>query len=253
MRNLVVNKILYISIALFMFGTNSLFAKNAQKEALYDAEIIKVISQDLVKNYFYIQQGIQVPSARKGLKQNILELESTIKHLQDKVTNSESKRITEFMMFSMDELKATIRETFNVENGGLVLDYTEALLEGSESIVNRNKGKKESMLDVIAEMEFLLERASKYYIAFRAGYTDDINVAQAKEAVRKFETLLVKVKKESYPPALAKGPVKKISKYWPVSRSFYMGIKKSELPTIVFISTKHMKKALSKLLVHHKK
>ena len=165
----------------------------------------------------------------------------------------ETLSIIEFMFFSVDELKSTMKESFNAENGGLVLDYTETLLEGSESIANHNKGKKPTMLDTVEEMEFLLERASKYYIAFRAGYTDEINIVQATKAVEKFETLLHKVQSHSYPNPLTKGPVKKLSKYWPVSKSFYLGIKKSELPTIVFISTKHMKKALDELVEHHKK
>jgi len=225
----------------------------AKTDVLLQAKTIKTISQDLAKNYFYMEQGIQTTSAKKGLKANILALDESIRKLQLGAKEEETKQIIEFMFFSVDELKSTMREALNAENGGLVLDYTETLLEGAENIASHNKGKTESMLDIVEEMKFLIERASKYYIVFRAGYTDEINIRQAKSAVEKFDTLLKKVQAHTYPGPITSGPVKKLTKYWPVSKKFYLGIKKSELPTIVFISTKHMKKALDKLIVHHKK
>jgi len=210
-------------------GSTSLVASS---EVLLQAETIKTISQDLAKNYFYIEQGIQTSSAKKGLKKNILTLDESIRKLQLGSKREDVKMIVEFMFFSVDELKATMTESVSAENGGLVLDYTETLLEGSESIIKNNKSKTESMLDVIEEMKFLIERASKYYIAFRAGYTDAINIKQAKLAVEKFDVLLNKVQAHAYPGPITKGPVKKLSKYWPVSKNFYLGIKKSDLPTL---------------------
>jgi len=253
MKTFINKKLLYTSLACFFFSGTQVHAKGQTSDVLLHAETIKTISQDLAKNYFYIQQGIQTSSAKKGLKKDIITLDDTIRKLQMSATSENTKGIVEFMFFSVDELKSTIKETFSAENGGLILDYTETLLEGSESIAKHNKGKEESMLGVIEEMQFLLERASKYYIAFRAGYTDAINVTQAKMAVEKFEILLGKVQAHTYPGPITTGPIKKLSKYWPVSKNFYLGIKKSELPTIVFISTKHMKRALDKLVEHHKK
>jgi len=250
MKRFNAKKLLGIGAAFLVLGSANLYAK---EDVLLHAETIKTISQDLAKNYFYIQQGIQASSAKSGLKQDMLSLDNTIRKLQTSAKDPQTKQIVEFMFFSVDELKLIMKEKFNAENGGLILDYTETLLEGSETIHKHNKHKTETMLDTVEEMEFLLERASKYYIAFRAGYTDEINVQQAKLAVEKFDTLLKKVQSYTYPGPITNGPVKKLSKYWPVSKSFYLGIKKSELPTIVFISTKHMKSALDKLITYHKK
>jgi len=253
MKTVIYKKLLYTGVAYLLLGSTNILAKASAHETLLHAETIKTISQDLAKNYFYIQQGIQTSSAKKGLKKDIIALDDTIRKLQMGAANANTKGIVEFMFFSVDELKSTIKENFSAENGGLVLDYTETLLEGSESIAKHNTGKTKSMLGVVEEMQFLLERATKYYIAFRAGYTDAVNVTQAKMAVEKFETLLAKVEAHTYPGPITTGPIKKLSKYWPVSKNFYLGIKKSELPTIVFISTKHMKSALDKLVEYHKK
>jgi len=239
-----------IVLTVVLAGT-SLCAKEAVANPLVDAEKLRTLSQDIAKDYFYVEQGIQASSAKAGLKNDLLALGTTIEKLKKEVKDPEAKRVVEFMSFSQEELQDTIKEGYSAENGGLVLDYTETLLEGSENIINQDKSKVESMEDVINEMEFLLERASKYYIAFRAGYTDDSNVIQAQNAVKKFGILLKRIQEYNYPDEIKNGPVKKLLKYWPVSKDFYLGIKKSDLPTIVFISTKHMKRALDKLAKYH--
>ena len=239
-----------IVLTVVLAGT-SLCAKEAVANPLIDAEKLRTLSQDIAKDYFYVEQGIQASSAKTGLKNDLLALGSTINKLKKEAKDPEAKKIVEFMTFSQEELQDTIKDGYNQENGGLVLDYTETLLEGSENIINQDRSKVESMEDVINEMEFLLSRASKYYIAFRAGYTDDSNVVQAQNAVKQFDVLLKRVEGYKYPDEIKNGPVKKLLKYWPVSKDFYMGIKKSDLPTIVFISTKHMKSALDKLAKYH--
>ncbi len=247
-----IGKQLLVATTLSIVSSLNLFGATAQGEILLNAQLIKATSQDLAKNYFYIEQGIQTSSAKKELKKDIIMLDDSIHKLQVKVKDNEAKQIVEFMFFSVDELKSTIKNAFNAENGGLILDYTETLYEGSAAIAKRNIGKGTSMLDTVTEMDFLLQRASKYYIAFRAGYTDQVNIMQAQMAVERFEQLLKKVQSKSYPGPITNGPIKKLSKYWPVSKSFYLGIKKSELPTIVFISTKHMQKALAELIKYYK-
>jgi len=225
----------------------------ATNPIVVDAERVKTLSQDIAKNYFYITQGIQISSAKKGLKEDILKLDETLNRLKEQSKGTPSERIVEFMFFSVDELKSTLKEEYNAENGGLVLDYTETLLEGSESISSHNKGKEESLLDTLEEMEFLLERASKYYIAFKAGYTDDSNLKQARMAIEAFDKLLKKLNEANLPEELKSGPLKKLNRYWPASKEFYLGVKQNELPTIVFISTKHMMKSLEKLISYEKK
>lgn len=225
----------------------SIQAKETAKNALLEAQQIRTISQDIAKNYFYIEQGIQASSAKRGFKNDMLTLNAVLAKLKKNSKNPEVQGIVEFMGMSLEELTELAKEKYNEENGGMVLDYTETLLEGSENIVNADKSKVESQLDVVEEMQFLLERASKYYIAFRAGYTDASNIIQADRAVKQFGILLKRLETFNYPDEIKNGPLKKLLKYWPVSKDFYLGIKKSDLPTIVFISTKHMKSALDKI------
>jgi len=251
MKNYLTKKALVVASGLVL--SSGLYAQEAKNSALIYAETIKTLSQDIAKNYFYVAKDIQVSSAKKGLKKDIIVLDDTLKKLQASSKDKTTQRVVEFMLFSVDELKSTLKDEYNAENGGMVLDYTETLLEGSESIINHHKGKDTTVLDELEEMEFLLERASKYYIAFAAGYTDDSNLKQAKLAVEKFDTLLNKINNANFPANIKNGPLKKLNKYWPVSKDFYLGLKQNELPTIVFISTKHMMKSLEKMIAYEEK
>ena len=234
-----------------MMGTSGLWGARLDPVVL-SAKLIQVTSQDMAKNYFYIEQGIEVSSAKREIKKNIIAMDDAIRKLQLNVKEDGTKKIVDFMFFSMDELKALMKKSYNAENGGLVLDYTEALYEGSGTVVKKSAVMLAPPLKNLTTMALLLERASKFYIAFRAGYTDAINVEQAKAAVEAFQNNLDKVLTYPFPGSLTNGPIKKLSKYWPVSKSFYLGIKKSELPTIVFISTKHMKSAIREIIDFYK-
>ena len=230
-------------------GATQAIATEHGTSALENAEAIKIVSQSIPKDYFYIEQNIQASSAKKLLRQDLLRMDNALSAMKKNPPNEESKNLVEFMLLSVDELKSTLNEPYNAGNGGLVLDYTETLLEGSENIAKHARKKVSgTVFDKLEEMKFLLARIAKYYIAFRAGYTDDINVQQSRMAVDKFESLLKEVKKTKFTSPKAQAALKTLVKYWPASKSFYLGIKQSELPTIVFISTKYMEKALDTLI-----
>ena len=118
-----------IVLTVVLAGT-SLCAKEAVANPLNDAEKLRTLSQDIAKDYFYVEQGIQASSAKVGLKNDLLALGTTIEKLKKEVKDPEAKRVVEFMSFSQEELQDTIKEGYSAENGGLVLDYTETLLEG---------------------------------------------------------------------------------------------------------------------------
>ena len=222
--------------------------------AKINARILSVRSQIIAKDYFYIQQKLEITSAKRDLKKNVLLMSEALRRLQSAIKDPEKQKVVDFMMMSLDELKSTLKKDFNQENGGLIMDYTDAILEGAQSFsAFPSMANAKDMFAVTALMKFNLIRASKYYIAFRAGYNDPLTVEEAKKAVNAFSTLLAKVQNYNYPSHLANGPVKKLSKYWPASKSFYLGLEKNALPTIVFISTKHMLGAINQLIAFHKK
>ncbi|SFV59726.1 Nitric oxide-responding transcriptional regulator Dnr (Crp/Fnr family) [hydrothermal vent metagenome] len=256
MRQSKVIKLFYIIIVLFGFIVANATDKN-RDIIIQNTENIKIISQSIAKNYFYINQGIQISSAKRGLKRDIVNMDKSIKAIQKVAKAKNIKNLIEFALFSSEELKDILAQPYSTENGGLILDYTESLLESSDNMLKhsipKDIDKETKMLLMVVDMKYLLARAAKYYIAFSAGFTDDVNVAQANIAVDEFGVSLKKVEEYKYPKSISKRVIRKLTRYWPSSQSFYRGIKKSELPTIIFISTKHMERSINKLIVYHQK
>jgi len=257
MRQVTTIKLFYIVVLSLLFSMSSLQAENKSHKIIENAENIKIISQSLAKNYFYIHQGIQISSAKRGLKNDVMRMDKSIKNIQEIAKDKQTEDLIEFASFSAEELKEILQESYSPENGGLILDYTESLLESSDTILKyhlaKNPNKETEMLLMVVDMKYLLARAAKYYIAFSAGFTDAVNVAQANKAVDDFGLLLKKVQAYNYPKDVSKKVIRKLARYWPSSQSFYRGIKKSELPTIIFISTKHMERSINKLIEYHEK
>lgn len=244
---------LLLFASLFYSGLSG--AANRQDlQQLQAAEKIQIVSQQIPKAYFYLHQGIRVEQAKKDLKNGMKALKRNIKILS-KTRDKEQLGMVEFMSYTQDEMKSTMIRPFNKERGALMLDYGEVLLEGAESLVAKHIHKndqQEEMLVVTEQMSFLLERATKYYIAFRAGFTDENNVKQLQRAIAKFESHLKRVSAYKYPDSLS-AEVTKLTEYWPRAKSFYLGITKKNLPLIVFITTQHLEKSIKVLENHHQK
>ena len=88
--------------------------------------------------------------------------------------DEEEKNVLMFISFTRDEMASVLRQPYSDENGAMMLDFSESLLEGAELIARKHTYKKDSeegMLDVVEHMGFLLERITKYYISHKAGLT----------------------------------------------------------------------------------
>jgi len=235
-----------------MSGSTAQAAENDPLKTLIAAEEIEITSQALAKDYFYIQQHIRDEQARKDLNMNLQKLESAIALLEKKA-GEDQQAVIEYLRFALDEIRGILSEKYSKENGALILDYSETLLEGSETLLKgaKTRGtKKQAMVTTLEHMDFLLERLSKYYIAFRAGFRDHTAVQQARKAVADFDSRIGKIKAYNYPPTQQTAQ-RKLLKYWPIARKFYLGLEKNDLPLIVFVSTDYLDKAIATLLDYH--
>lgn len=243
-----------IALACLIYSSLTFAVDLKDLKQLEAAENIEKVSQQITKAYFYIHQVIRVEEAKADLKSGLFNLKRNIKIL-DATSNSEQQAMVVFLSFIQSEVKNILTKPYSKENGAAMLDYSEALLEGAESVAKlhtHKKDEKEDMLITTEKMSFLLERITKYYIAFREGFDDHNNVIQLNQAVAEFEADLAKVKAFNYPDKL-KVQVNKLTKYWPIAKKFYLGIEKNDLPLIVFISTQYMEKSLKILEKHHDK
>ncbi|MEN8199467.1 MAG: hypothetical protein ABFR63_05270 [Thermodesulfobacteriota bacterium] len=231
-------------------------ASGATKEQvvrLEAAENLKYVSQQITKAYFYKEMEIRIVQAKRDLQEGMTALDSDIKTLSDGVTDEEAMGVLTFISFSRDEMEGTLKQPYSEENGALMLDFSESLLEGASLIAGKQGSEADAAaaeLVIVKQMGFLLERMNKYYIAHKAGFKDYNNVVQLEKAVDEFEANLTKVNAYSYPASL-RPSTEKINKFWPIAKRFYLGIEKGALPIIVMSSTDNLGRALDNLLDYH--
>lgn len=236
-------------LILGLLSVYTTYASSDDIRKTYALEELKILSQRIPKDYFYIQQGIRVEAAHKEILESVQHLDKVIKSLNAIPSDEEEKNLMLFLSFTRDEMKPILNAKYSSENGALVIDFGESALEGSNLLLARNRkpGEKKTS-NVIKELLFNLERITKYYIAFRAGFNDYNNVQQLNKTVSLFEKDLNTVYTDKNLAESGKGYIKKLKLYWPIAKKMYLGIEKNNLPLIVFVSTDHLEKNLNSLL-----
>lgn len=215
------------------------------------AKNVEFLSQKVTKAYFYKQQGVRPDQAAEDLKKSLVLLQKDLMIIQDGMSNDkEEKNIAVFLEYTMNELKDVVGKSYSTDNGALMIDYSESLLEGAEFIAEKHARKKkneEAMLISVEHSLFLLERINKFYIAYQAGFRDYNNVVQLKQAVQDFETTLDKINAYTKYADKTLESRNKINEFWPVAREFFVDIQKGALPVIVLASVEKLEKELEVL------
>ena len=220
------------------------------------AENIKFSSQTLTKAYFYKQQGVRPDHAADDLKKSLALLQKDLIIIQDGLNKGtkEEKNIVVFLEYTLDELHNIVDKPFNKQNGALMIDYSESLLEGAEFIAKQHIRKddaEQDMLIAVEEQLFLLERINKFYIAYQAGFRNYNNVVQLKQAVQDFETTMAKINAYTKYSDAALTNRNKINEFWPVAKDFFIDIQKGALPVIVLASVEKLEHELTVLEDFH--
>lgn len=244
--------IMFFCLMVVNTGNAAIIQQIATLEA---AENIKYLSQELTKAYFYKELEIRVVQAKRDIEEGMATLDSAIETLNSDVTDEETQGVLTFIVFARDEMKSTITQPYSEENGAMMLDFSESLLEGATLIGQKLFQKndiEQAGLVTVKQMKFMLERINKYYIAHKAGFKDYNNVVQLEKAIAGFEANLKKVNAYSYPASL-RPSTEKINKFWPIAKGFYLGIEKGSLPIIVMSSTNNLERALHNLQDYHYK
>lgn len=221
-----------------------------QLQLIETAEAIEFVSQSIPKAYFYRGKSIRAAVAKREIDEDMAILRKSIKDLGGMSLGSEERNVLSFFKFTLSDLEDVINEPFSNENGALIIDLGESLLEGAELIVSKHKdssNQAELMLLTVERMELLLERVNKYYISHYSGLRDEVNVAQVRDAVSEFETDLAELSKNKGYHATQASSVRKLNEFWPIAKRFYLGIEQGSLPVIVLASTSSLEKELDNL------
>lgn len=241
-----------------IFQVFNISAQNdTSADILETAEDISFVSQQIAKSYFYVNQNVKREQATKVIAGSIRRLDQNIEKLNGSYIvepDSEEANMLLFLSFTRDELKDTLAKKYSRDRGALILDFSESLLEGADLLAKRNKNTAdpdEAIMSKVKRMGFLLERISKYYIAFKAGYSDFNNLVQQRQAIDDFDSALIKISEHPKYANELKNTLAELNKFWPIAKKFYSSIESGSTPRLVFTSTTHIEKMLKKIERHH--
>ena len=136
-----------------------------------------------------------------------------------------------------------------------MLDYSETLLEGANSIALAHKydfSQEEKMLMTTKKMDYLLERITKYYMALNMGFNNPTNQESMKEAMNEFEENIQKINLYKYPEEQVKAQIN-MNMSWEANKVFFTKSDTLFIPNLMFKSIEHLENMIANIALYHSK
>jgi len=134
-----------------------------------------------------------------------------------------------------------------------MLDYSETLLEGADSIGQTYAytfSKEEEMLVASKNVKYLLERISKYYMVLYQGYNTDNNKKNMESAVSELLQYMAKINSYSYPKDVAHVR-EKIDVVWFRDKEILQGVNRYFIPNLLLDSVVYLEDKVDVLALYH--
>ena len=238
-----------------LFVSTSITASTRGDVTIIEAsENIRLLGQKIAKDYLYYYKNSKKLSLKDTLYQDIEILELSILEISTIIKNRDSKNILDFLSYNKDEIKELLEEDVSKEKSILILDYGESFLEGANSIANAHAyafSKEEKMLMSLKNMEYLLERTTKYYVATILNIDKNNNLNNMKKSIDGVEKILDIINEYDYPTELL-GVVENMNLVWGKHRSFLFKSNELSVPNLLLSSESILADSVTKIALYHK-
>jgi hypothetical protein len=219
------------------------------------SENIRYLSQKMVKDYLFFYKNPKKLEVKRELDRTLLKLNDDFRIIVTTTKDSDTKDILEFLAYSKDQIEEIFNEAPSNEKAALMLDYSETLLEGADSIASAHKydfSDEEKMLMVTKEMEYLLERVSKYYMALHVGFNSSTYREAMQESINQFEENIGKVNSYKYPSNETEKK-ERMNISWEANKIFLARSEDLFIPKLMFASVNHLEDVVAKIALYHSK
>lgn len=247
--------VFYISLLFLVMTLFSSAATRGDVKVIEASENIRYLSQKLAKEYLFLYKYPEKSGLKEELQKLLLEFNDNFRMIAKTSKDSDTKDILEFLAYSKDQIEEIFNEKPSSEKAALMLDYSETLLEGADSIASAHKydfSDEEEMLMVTKRMEYLLERITKYYMALNVGFRNKTNKESMQVSIEKFEENIKRIKDYNYPDVSAQYR-EKMSISWEANKVFFAKSVDAFIPALMFMSIDYLKEIISKIAIYHSK
>ncbi len=181
-----INPLKYISFVLFLFVlTQNTLAKTEHQynsaELVNIAGLQRMLSQKIVKSYLFYGLNIRPEYTHQQLIDSVLLFDTHYQILLNH-SNEEIQDLLLFVEMIKNELLPFSQAPYSKENAGIMLEFSETLLEASNEIVERiekqSQLKINQTINLSGRQRMLTQRIAKFYIAYQAGFTQKQTVRE---------------------------------------------------------------------------
>jgi hypothetical protein len=218
------------------------------------SENIRYLGQKISRDYLYFYQNPEKIDIKEQLYEDIKLLEESIQDISAITKSQNSKNILSFLTYNKNSVKKLIDKSIDRQNTLLMLDYSESLLEGANSIEDLHRynfSAEEKILMSLKNIEYLLQRISKYYIAYTLNINKDSDLNSMNIATEEIDKILKKINSYDYPKKVYI-EVKNINSNWIKYKRFLGKIKELKIPNLILISTLNFEKGIKKIVLYHR-
>ncbi len=247
-------KLLNILTVMVVFSATAFSSTRGDVTVIEASENIRLLGQKIAKDYLFYYKNPKKEILKEKLQQDIKLLEGSIIEIATITKNRNSKNVLDFLAYNKDEIKEILTKEVNRERSILMLDYGETFLEGANSIFNEHKyefSTEEKMLMLFKNLEYLLERISKYYVAYALKLDKNNNFKSMKEAIANVDDMLIDINAYSYPDKLLVD-VDKMNKIWKKHKHFLYESDDMSIPNLMLSSNGILKNTIKKIALYHK-
>ena len=233
----------------------SISATRGDVKVIETSENIRYLSQKLAKEYLFFYSNPEKSDLKDTLDKTLLKLNDDFRIIATTTKDTDTKDILEFLAYSKDQIEQIFSEVPNTESAALMLDYSETLLEGADSIASAHRydfSEEEKMLMLTKKMEYLLERITKYYMAIHVGFDNTTNKDQMQESIDRFEENVKIVNLYKYPSKQVREQVN-MNISWEANKVFFTKSKDLFIPALMFTSVDHLKNIMVNIALYHSK
>jgi hypothetical protein len=183
---LFIKKIFFITFAIISIVNAAGTSANENTKIIEATKNIKYLSQNIAKEYLYLYHNPKRVETKAILQNDIKELEDNFRFVAKNTNNADSKNILDYLSYSKDQIKEILSSKVKAENRELILDHTEALSEGAQSIlISYNYDPLKDK-----DIKINLANISKFYMAVNENINPSANKENIKNEIKIIESKL---------------------------------------------------------------
>jgi len=247
----------YISLLLISTFSLSVSAATLSDVKILEAsKSIKYLTQNIAKNYLYSYiYPNQYPMVQIKVQKSIRDIEENMRTIALNTKKEKIKGILDFFAYEKEQVKILLKEKPSISSANEVLDFSEALTEGTEKIATSTTydfSFEDKMFLRSKNIEYLLEKLAMYYMVLESNINKETIGRKLKQTIAMTQKDMDAMQQYTYPKAL-NTKKSEIMKLWNANKHYFETTDSLKVPSIVILSTNGIQKILDQFAIHHAK